>query len=363
MDEAAAADVRKAYEVSRWRYVAYADSLRILIDQLLKNVGVTADSVTARAKDVQSLADKLKRRPRYESLADVPDLVGVRVVARYQIDVRVVCELLADEFRVVEDVVHGAEEADAFGYASRHLIVELTEPRSDLPEWHAFRGVHAEIQVRSILQHAWASISHGLDYKSDSAVPQEVRRQLFRVAALLETGDELFDDFRRRVEALRLTYTEDVSKDEWRALPLNLDSLRAAYDRLPLDQAANAAVDAGWQRSTVWRRELDGEADDEREAEISDILEPLVVVCSAAGYKTLDDVASVLEEAATDKDWLTRMAAAGAARAYVPFAIPPDVALLRVISKHPREEVIEAGEHSTILNTLVQAAVDVTVEE
>lgn len=349
MDNAQADAAVKAYESSRARYVTFADSLRVLVEQLVAGTGVAADSVTARAKETQSLADKLKRRPRYTSLDDLPDLVGVRVVTRYQADVDVVCELLGREFTVVEDVVHGAEEAEAFGYASRHLVVELVDPRAELPEWAAFRGIRAEIQVRSILQHAWASISHGLDYKTDSAVPQEVRRQLFRVAALLETGDELFDDFRRRVDALRVTYTEDVSKDEWRDLPLNLDSLRAAFDRLPLPQAAAAAVVAGWQDDPEWMDDTDGD--------LNVYLQRLIQVFSAAGYKTIGEVGRILEEATADAAWLARIAEEGDARDYVPYAIPTDVALLRVVTTHPDAAVVEAADDSTIATPLVSAAV------
>jgi hypothetical protein len=141
----------------------------------------------------------------------------------------------------------------------------------------AFARFHAEIQVRSILQHSWASISHGLDYKTDEAVPEEVRRQLFRVAALLETGDELFDDFRARVEALKSTYRADVSRDDWRELPLNLDSLIAAVERLPLAEVEKAAAAANW------RYDLDQEPTKRRA--IRRQLSRLASVASAAGTR------------------------------------------------------------------------------
>jgi hypothetical protein len=49
-----------------------------------------------------------------------------------------------------------------------------------------------EIQVRSILQHAWAEIEHDLGYKSKQSVPKQIRRRFSRVAGLLELADAEF---------------------------------------------------------------------------------------------------------------------------------------------------------------------------
>ena len=115
--------------------------------------------------------------------------------------------------------------------------------------------------MRTVLQHGWALISHRLDYKTESEVPKEVRRRLFRVAALLETSDELFADFGRAVDDIRATYArvvheireapvEVVEERRGAELPLDIESLRAAWDTLPLDvidQAADLAEFSEWQ--------------------------------------------------------------------------------------------------------------------
>lgn len=189
---------------------------------------------------------KFRRHESYSSLEDVTDKVGVRVVTRYSSDVDHVCAVLTSEFDVLEDVDHRVASVETFGYSSRHLVLILGPTRKGLPEWRQYGDLRAEVQVRSILQHAWASISHGLDYKSDKEVPSEVRRKLFRVAALLETGDDLFDSFRNDVTSLRASYAVTVQRNEWPTLPLNLDALSAAGVPLKLAELSAAAAEAGW---------------------------------------------------------------------------------------------------------------------
>lgn len=53
-------------------------------------------------------------------------------------------------------------------------------------------GLKAEIQVRTTLQHAWASIEHKLRYKSDIKLPEEERRELSSIAASFESYDKAF---------------------------------------------------------------------------------------------------------------------------------------------------------------------------
>jgi ppGpp synthetase/RelA/SpoT-type nucleotidyltranferase len=345
---------RREYEQERPKYETFANRLQTLHQHLVERAGVAVESITSRAKEPASLANRLAEKGTYDSWQDRPDLVGVRIVTRYKADVDVICKMIEDEFEVIEKVIHGAHEADAFGYRSWHLIVRLSESRASLSEWAAFPGLHAEIQVRSILQHAWATISHSLDYKSDGAVPKEVRRQLFRVAALLETGDDLFDDFRKQVEALRLTYRTEVFGDDWRELPLNFDSLIAAVDKLPLAEVEEAAIAAHW--SSAPEQELP------KMPKMRTLLSRLASVASAAGYKTIGSIADLMQECIDDPDWLVRVAEGGAKQDYRPWAIPSDVALLRAVSKHSNSEAtMEAAYRTDIVPELIGAAVEASV--
>ncbi len=256
-----AAEILADYQGVRDTYVGFAAMLRQLLEALLRPTDVGLESVRSRAKEVDSLRGKLERHPEYTALLQLPDLCGARVVVHSLDDVERASQLVRSEFEVHAEERRGAEQAEAFGYASWHFLVSLRPPRSELPENVQYAGLRSEIQVRTVLQHGWALISHRLDYKTESEVPKEVRRRLFRVAALLETSDELFADFGRAVDDIRATYArvvdeireapvEVVEERRGAELPLDIDSLRAAWDTLPLDvidEAADLAEFSEWQ--------------------------------------------------------------------------------------------------------------------
>ena len=96
-------------------------------------------------------------------------------------------------------------KADSFGYLSLHYICSL--PFGD--KWpDEICGKKFEVQIRTILQHAWSAIHHDIGYKSDFGVPREIRRQFARLAGLLELAD---DEFVRARDNM-VGYTEDIRK-------------------------------------------------------------------------------------------------------------------------------------------------------
>lgn len=165
------------------------------IHRLLQEAGLKIHHVTGRVKKPSSLADKLQRKPgRYQQLGNVTDLVGLRVITYFESDVNVVSRLIEDAYKVDwnnsvdKSKVH---DPDRFGYMGVHYVVC---PAEDIPEFAGLPldGLHFEIQIRSILQHAWAEIEHDLGYKNPEAVPREVQRRFYRLAGLLEMADEEF---------------------------------------------------------------------------------------------------------------------------------------------------------------------------
>jgi putative GTP pyrophosphokinase len=176
-------------------------------------------------------SEKIKRKGgKYaDPLRDMTDLVGLRVITYYQEDVEKVGELIRAAFSVDEEnsVDKSSDLApDRFGYASIHYVVSLGADRAELGEWRIFKGTRAEIQVRTVLQHAWAAVNHKLDYKSEGEIPDVLQRRLFRLSALFELADEQFSsikDARREISESYTTVVKDGNFD----LPLNLTSFTA----------------------------------------------------------------------------------------------------------------------------------------
>ena len=95
-----------------------------------------------------------------------------------------------------------------------------------MPEWNDVSELWAEIQVRTIFQHSWATISHELDYKTEIDVPKELRRRLFRLSALFELADKELDEIIIESKHISDQYKHSLETNV-QNIELNVDSLRA----------------------------------------------------------------------------------------------------------------------------------------
>ncbi|HJV73878.1 MAG TPA: hypothetical protein VJ654_06640 [Noviherbaspirillum sp.] len=209
-------------------YQDLAATVASLLGQILN--GIQLHSVNYRCKSPDSLSGKLARAEKdYAQLSDVTDLAAVRVTTYFAEDVDRVAAIVEREFLI--DHVNSVDkrkllDADRFGYQSLHYIASVAQQRSNLVEYARFKEMRFEIQVRSILQHAWAEIEHDLGYKSSAGIPKDVRRRFSRLAGLLELADDEFSAIRRALD----TYASSIPK-EIREHPQNVGidkiSLRA----------------------------------------------------------------------------------------------------------------------------------------
>jgi hypothetical protein len=69
-------------------------------------------------------------------------------------------------------------------------------------------GKWFEVQVRSILEHAWAEIDHEVRYKSGVDYPEDVRRRFAAIAGALEILDHEFFDLRDVRNGLIISYRD-----------------------------------------------------------------------------------------------------------------------------------------------------------
>ena len=110
-----------------------------------------------------------------------------------------------------------AVDAEKFGYRSLHTICALPDA-APLPPTFRF-----EVQVRTVLQHAWAEVEHDLGYKAASGLPPHMRRRFSRVASLLEIADEEFVALRNELAAYQTTVRQELTAAA--SVPLDVVSL------------------------------------------------------------------------------------------------------------------------------------------
>ena len=209
----------RAYAARQPQLVAATAGWVRLVRTLLDDAGIDYLSVTGRTKSVASFSAKANRaqdgRPLYvDPLQEVTDQIGVRVITYVHSDVAAVAELLDEELTILDDRDLGEETARSgrFGYASRHLLVRTDAGDDEHPE---LVGELASVQVRTVLQHAWAEFEHDIRYKGN--VPEDAAADLDRrftlAAGLIELADREFATIRERIQAAAPGSTAEADAD------------------------------------------------------------------------------------------------------------------------------------------------------
>lgn len=215
------------YERNHQEHVRYTNKLEALLADLLSVKGLEHHLIESRTKAVSSFREKMVRMSKTYSnpLIDMTDLTGIRIIAYYQDDIGKIGRLIEDEFEVDEknSVEHLPSEAE-FGYISSHYVIRLSDARAHLLEWGGLGALKAEIQVRTVLQHAWAAISHKLQYKREQDVPAQLRRKLFRLSALFEIADDEFISLRDASNTVSRAIDSQLSRGD-RNIPIDYISL------------------------------------------------------------------------------------------------------------------------------------------
>ena len=194
----------KEYESVKLPYEECTTKIRELVNSLIKESNIQVHSISSRTKDIDTLCEKVKRKEdKYNKLSDITDLSGVRIICYFSDQVDKVAEIIESNFIISNEYSIDKRKTldpDTFGYLSLHFVVKLSEDRSKLPEYNRFKDYYCEIQIRSILQHAWAEIEHDLGYKSSIEIPRDVQRKFFRLAGLLELADDEFNSIKCEIE-------------------------------------------------------------------------------------------------------------------------------------------------------------------
>lgn len=221
--------LEKEYRQQAAKYDAAARRVLRRLQRLIATKGINA-SFKYRVKSFESYFEKILRlRTSGASRLAITDVIGFRIICPFLSDLDTIRRLIQKHFPVVETETKGAEHSfREFGYSSIHLMIDLKKDIKTRPVF-ATRRV-AEVQLRTILQDAWAEVEHELVYKSeDTLLGEPIKRKLASLNAALTLSDIIFQEIRE--------YQREVQQRESRR-KASLDDRVLAYETVPgLDEA------------------------------------------------------------------------------------------------------------------------------
>ena len=221
-------------------YIAIKEfMLKYLRELICVENNILIAGIEGRVKEYGSLEKKLELKGhKYKTILDITDLVGLRVITFYKDEVDYIATLIEKNFDI--DYQNSIDkrkmyDVDRFGYMSLHYICSIPKELYTDAEYPMLNNIKFEIQMRTELQHVWATIFHDTGYKSDVEVPREYIRRLARLEGMLEVADDEFLTIRNEIDSYRSKIRSLVSKGEFKDISFNIDSYKSYLALNPYD--------------------------------------------------------------------------------------------------------------------------------
>ena len=182
-------------------YEEYASRIRNLIQDLVELEGVEFYAIEGWAKPPAELL-RLLSTLEEKDLAGI-DLVTVRVLLRFPEDVLKIEEVVKSEFEIDNNrsvSSSGLEDPYRFGYPAVVYILALSDARANLREWKKYKDLNFRLELRTMLQEAWATIFPRVNQTVGSLSEKKLTRELVLLAALLEKADQGFLSLRKEIK-------------------------------------------------------------------------------------------------------------------------------------------------------------------
>jgi putative GTP pyrophosphokinase len=199
------------FSANRSKYADLANKVESVVKELLDSKKINYHSISSRVKSIDSYARKASKDEYKNPVSEIFDMAGIRVITYTDSDAKEVTDIVKETFDIDPKLsIDKTTElgVDRMGYRSIHCVGTLGKNRLGLPENSTFKGMYFEIQVRSILQHAWAEFEHDRNYKFTGVLPHNIKRTLSLLAGTLELVDKEFDNLSEEIDL----YVTDVSK-------------------------------------------------------------------------------------------------------------------------------------------------------
>ncbi len=205
------------YKLNQPAFESLATKVADVIKENIEEHKVLYHSVTSRGKTLESFAAKAKKEKYTDPTNQIKDMAGVRVITYLESDVRKIAEIIESLFDI--DWSNSLDQSQLLGssklgYRSLHYVAKFGEGRCRLPEYKKYEGLPFEIQIRSLLQHAWAEIEHDRNYKFTGKLPTQLERRFYLVGGMLEMADREFVAIADEIDKYKATVMYELERGD-----------------------------------------------------------------------------------------------------------------------------------------------------
>jgi len=188
--------IRKKYESGNYARILTLRDIGNRLEQVC-SVLVSRPTIKTRIKQFDSYYKKYVDLLKANAVQPlITDLMGIRIVCPFIEDLQLVENLIEEHFEVTEVERKGHTDAfKEFGYEAIHLLIRIP---ADIARVRGDTGSDvAEIQIRTVLQDAWAEVEHEIFYKAEfNPIDTPMKRKLAAVNASLTLADYIFQEIR-----------------------------------------------------------------------------------------------------------------------------------------------------------------------
>jgi ppGpp synthetase/RelA/SpoT-type nucleotidyltranferase len=256
----------------------------------LEAADIRVQRVEYRIKSQGSAAAKLARKITADGnpqpLETLTDLLGLRVITYFQDEADAVATLMTREFLIHQE--NSASKStppapDKSGHTPMYYVASLSADRAALAEYREYAGIRFEVQIRSVLQQAWAEIEHDLGYRA-ATVPQAARRRFSKLAGMLELADDELVGIRKEVSLHQAVSREAIDQGVL-SIAIDQDSLSAFV------QSSQQI----WKLDRAIAKSINGTVQNRADKEFMSRLAPPL---AELGFASIEELGSYL-----DKEW------------------------------------------------------------
>lgn len=202
------ANLSKIYSENLDSYESILKNISLSIEKTLKKSKLNA-VLKGRVKTFENFFKKLLVRSQSVDLnspfSGITDIIGLRIVVPFLADLETVESILNNNYEVTE-IDHKSKDFTIreFGYDSTHLLIKI--PDEFTSDCRHLNGLLIEVQIRTVLQDAWAEVEHELVYKTSiDKVEDSIKRKMLALNATLSLADITFQEIR---DLQRKKYTD-----------------------------------------------------------------------------------------------------------------------------------------------------------